>query len=113
MGFYGLGLIVRLKLFPFMISWRPHYCLSAMWPFGPSTLGPSTIGSIVEQSILLNESIHLVSLSGLFMFDRFCLCCQVHPSESVTSNFLPLQRLILQFVSVWMKDISPSVFPFV
>ena len=82
-GLYGLGLIVRLKLFPFRIPWRPHnYQLSAMWPFGLFTLGlstmdPSTIGSIVEQSVILNESVHLVSLNSLCMFDRFCLCRQV------------------------------------
>ena len=82
-GLYGLRLIVRLKLFPFKIPWRPHdYQLSVMWPFGPFTLGLSTmdlstIGSIVEQYVLLNESVHLVSLNSPCMFDRFCLCRQV------------------------------------
>ena len=91
-GLYGLGLIVRLKLFPFRISWRSHsYQLSATWPFGPSTLGPSTmepstIGSIVEQSVLLNGSVHLVSLNGPFIFVRFFLCRQVQQSKSITSN---------------------------
>jgi len=37
-GFYGLGLTVGCKLFPFRISWGPHNEQpSAMWPFGPST----------------------------------------------------------------------------
>ena len=86
-GLYGLELIVRLKLFPFRISWRSHsYQLSATWPFGPSTLGPSTmepstIGSIVEQSVLLNGSVHLLSLNGPFMFDRFCM--PSHPSKQI------------------------------
>ena len=92
-GLYGLGLIVRLKLFPFRIPWRPHnYQLSAMWPFGLFTLGlstmdPSTIGSIVEQSVILNESVHLVSLNSLCMFDRFCLCHQVRRDGSVMFDF--------------------------
>ena len=43
-GFYGLGLIVGLKLFSFRIPWRPHnYRLSDTWPFGLSTLDPSTM----------------------------------------------------------------------
>ena len=38
LGFYGLGLTVRRKSFPFRISWGPHNeQLSATWPFGPST----------------------------------------------------------------------------
>ena len=97
MGLYGLGLIVRHKLFPFRISWRPHnYQLNVTWLFGLSTLGPSTgdpstIDSFVEQSILLNESVHLMSINGPFIFDSFCLFCQVHPGKFVTSNFLLLQ----------------------
>ena len=39
LGFYGLGLFMRHKLFPFRISWRPHNDqFSAMWPFDSSTL---------------------------------------------------------------------------
>ena len=38
LGFYGLGLIMRRKLFPFKIPWRPHNDqVNATWPFGPST----------------------------------------------------------------------------
>ena len=71
LGLYGLGLIVRRKLFLFRVSWRSHYDqLSATWLFGPSTLcsftwDPSTISSSIKQS--------------------------VHLSESITFNFLPLQ----------------------
>ena len=101
-GLYGLGLIVRLKLFPFRIPWRSHnYQLSAMWPFGPSILSlsimePYTIGSIVEQSVLLNEFVHLVSLNGLFMFERFCYAVksiQTNPSPTI---FLPLYTRLVR-----------------
>ena len=67
-GLYGLRLIVRRKLFPFRVSWRPYNdLLSVTWLSGQSTLGSftrdlSTIGSFVKQSILLNESVYLMSI---------------------------------------------------
>ena len=71
LGLYGLGFIMRCKLFSFRVSWRSHNDqLSATWPFDPSTLCSFT--------------------KDPFIFDHFCLPCQVHLNGSITSNFLPL-----------------------
>ena len=76
-GFYGLGLIVRHKLFPFRICWRPRNDqFSATYLFGPSILGPSTLGSstrdlstigFFKQFVLLDESVHLMSIHTWFV----------------------------------------------
>ena len=41
LGFYGIGLIVRRKLFPFKIPWRPHNYQSV--PRGPLVHPPRSI----------------------------------------------------------------------
>ena len=95
-GLYGLGLIVRHKLFSFRVSWEPHNGVPRGF-LSLSTLGPSTRfvhkGSVYYWLIwAVRPSIWICSYP--FIFDSSCLCREIHSSESVTSDFFPLQIVI-------------------